>query len=208
MKGRISKTAVVDICLEGVAWAQNQYSDMSGGDWVCLAPEYFITSSIAQHLHQAEGSKFITIEHSAYDALDYAGAVGKGRLHGDIRSNGRFDLLLWWAKGFPRAVIEVKNRVFNKTQYESDLKRITAVLRRKKQESTIEFGAFVFYTATDNSSTKSAQDILEQRITTIQKNAQDIVGRAFIATLHTSEICVENKSGWFAGCILIVHKQN
>jgi len=197
--------AVVDICLEGVVSAQKQYCDMSGGYWVCWAPEYFITTSIAQSLYKAKGSKYVTIENDVYDALNYAGAVGKGRLHVDIRSGGRFDLLLWWAKGDPRAVIEVKNRVFNKTQYESDLKRITAVLKRKKQESTMEFGAFVFYTATDDSSTKNSHAILDQRILTIQKNAQDIVGNEFKASLHTSDILIDNESGWFAGCILVEH---
>ncbi|HHK8569002.1 TPA: hypothetical protein ACQYCS_004673 [Vibrio parahaemolyticus] len=82
MKGRISKLAVVDACLEGVVSAQYEYCDMSGGDWVCWAPEYFITTTIAQYLHQAKGNKYVTMESGAYDALDYAGAVGKGRLHG------------------------------------------------------------------------------------------------------------------------------
>ena len=205
MKGKISRLAVVDVCLDGVASAQNEYCNMSGGDWVCWAPEYFITTTIARCLHQAKGSKYVTIENGAYDALDYAGAVGKGRLHGDIRSNGRFDLLLWWAKGDPRAVIEVKNRVFNKTQYQSDLKRITGVLKRKKSQSSIEFGAFAFYTAADDSSSKRSHEILEQRIETIKNNAQEIVGDDFKATLHISDIVIEDTSSWFAGCILVEH---
>ncbi|MEI6893134.1 MAG: hypothetical protein V5789_00560 [Colwellia sp.] len=204
MTGLISKSSVVEECVNGVIAAQNQYCEISGGDWVCWAPEYFITSCIAQTLHSAKGSKFVTIENGAYDALEYAGAVGKGRLHKDIRVGGRFDLLLWWAKGDPRAIIEVKNRVFNKTQYESDLKRITAVLNRKRNDSTMEFGAFVFYTATDDSS-KSASAILDQRIITIQNNAQEIVGEKFKATLSTNEIVVEGESAWFAGCILVEH---
>lgn len=77
MKGRISKLAVVDVCLEGIASAQNEYFEMSGGDWVYWAPEYFITTTIARCLHQAKGSKYVTIENGAYDALDYAGAIGK-----------------------------------------------------------------------------------------------------------------------------------
>ncbi|MGF1836405.1 hypothetical protein [Photobacterium sanguinicancri] len=205
MKGRISKSVIVNECLDGVVSAQKQYEEMSGGDWVCWAPEYFITSCLAQSLNQMNGSKYVTIENGAYDALDYAGAVGKGRLHRDIRSSGRFDLLLWWAKGDPRAVIEVKNRVFNKTQYESDLKRITAVLKRKKQESSMEFGAFVFYSATDDSSTKNSYDILERRIQTIESNTKEIVGEDFCATLFTNDIEIEDESGWFAGCILVEH---
>ncbi|WP_432463446.1 hypothetical protein [Agarivorans sp. QJM3NY_33] len=206
MKGRISRLTIVDVCLEGVVLAQNEYCDMSGGDWVCWAPEYFITTTVARCLHQAKGNKYVTIENGAYDALDYAGAVGKGRIHRDIRSGGRFDLLLWWAKGAPRAVIEVKNRVFNKTQYESDLKRITGVLKRKKLQSSMEFGAFTFYSAADDSSTKRSHEILEQRIETIQNNAQVIVGDEFKATLYISDIVIEDASAWFAGCILVEHK--
>lgn len=178
---------------------------MSGGDWLCWAPEYFMTSHIAQALYNAQGSKYVTIENGAYSALSHAGAVGRGRLHSDIRSGGRFDLLLWWAKGDPRAIIEVKNSVFNKTQYKSDLKRITSVLERKRNESSIEFGIFAFYTATDDSSKRKSTAILEQRMTTIQNNAQSIVGNQFKTTLHTSNISIDNKSAWFAGCILVEH---
>lgn len=114
-------------------------------------------------------------------------------------------MLLWWAKGDPRAVIEVKNRGFNKTQYESDLKRITAVLNRKKANSTMEFEAFAFYTATDDSSTKHAIDTLKQRVLTIQQNAQDIIGNKFKATLYTNDIVVDDESAWFSDCIFVEH---
>ncbi|MBL0569190.1 hypothetical protein JD505_07860 [Aeromonas hydrophila] len=203
MKGRVSVPTVVSACIEGIANAQNQYVSMSGGDWVYWAPEYFITSSIAQSLHNASGKKYITIENGAYDALYYAGAIGQGRLHRDIRPSGRFDLLLWWAKGHPRAVIEVKNRVFNRSQYESDLKRIVAVISRKKDNSTMEFGAFAFYSATGDSPKKSSRNILEQRKKIIENNAKKIVGNQFKVTLHTSEIIVDDEHAWFAGCILI-----
>lgn len=205
MKGRVSVSTVVSACIEGITNAQNQYVSMSGGDWVYWAPEYFITSSIAQSLHNASGKKYITIENGAYDALYYAGAVGQGRLHRDIRPSGRFDLLLWWAKGHPRAVIEVKNRVFNKSQYESDLKRIAAVISRKKDSSTMEFGVFAFYSATKNSSSKCSHDILEQRKKIIKNNAKKIIGDQFKVTLHTSETIVDDEHAWLAGCILIEH---
>ncbi|MGR5240804.1 hypothetical protein ACPV36_07920 [Photobacterium damselae] len=206
MKGRVSKSVIIERCVKGVVSAQNQYEAMSGGNWVCWAPEYFITSCLAQSLHQIQGGKYVTIESGAYDALDYAGAIGKGKLHRDIRSNGRFDLLLWWAKGEPRAVIEVKNKVYTKTQYEADLRRITAVLKRKKQDSTMEFGALAFYSATDDSPERTALEKLEQRSSTIEINAKEIVGSDFCATLHRSKIKVKDKSAWFAGCILIEKK--
>jgi len=123
-KGPISKESIVSACVLGIQIAQTKYLKMSG-DWVCWAPEYFITSCIAQKISKQKGSKYVTLENSAYDALSEAGALGRGKLHKNIRSNGRFDILLWWGYGQPRAIIEVKNRVFNKTQYESDLKRIS-----------------------------------------------------------------------------------
>lgn len=205
LKGRVSVSTVVSACLEGITNAQNQYVSMSGGDWVYWAPEYFITSSIAQSLHNTSGRKYITIENGAYDALYCAGAVGQGRLHRDIRPSGRFDLLLWWAKRHPRAVIEVKNRVYNRSQYESDLKRIVAVINRKKDNSTMEFGIFAFYSATGNSSKKSSRDILEKRKENIENNAKKIIGKQFKVALHASEIIVDSKQAWFAGCILIQH---
>ncbi|MFB1077638.1 hypothetical protein [Photobacterium damselae] len=206
MKGRVPKSIVIERCIQEVMSAQNQYEAMSGGDWVCWVPEYFITSCLAQSLNKIQGGKYVTIDNEAYYALDYAVAVGQEWLHEDIRSNGCFDLLLWWAKGDPRAVIKVKNRVGNKTQYEADLKRITAVLKRKKQYFMMGFGTLVFYFATDNSSARTALEKLEQLRTIIEKNAKEMVGSDFRATLYQSKIKVEGKGAWFAGCILIEKK--
>ena len=39
----------------------------------------------------------------------------------DIREKGRVDILLWWANDTPRAIIEIKNQIYTKAQYEKDI---------------------------------------------------------------------------------------
>ena len=205
MSGPIPKENIAKACVSGIKSAQKQYENMSG-DWVYWAPEYFITSCIAQKLHQQKGNKYITIENSAYEALNEAGAIGRGRLHRDIRSNGRFDIILWWAKGDPRAVIEIKNRVFNRTQYEPDLKRIMGVLSRKSLKSSIQFGIFAFYMAANQSKKKSAMNIMQQRLLTIEANVSEILGRDFKYKVFFKSDH-DNESAWYAVSLLIEHNQ-
>ncbi|WP_027360760.1 hypothetical protein [Desulforegula conservatrix] len=202
-KGRISKSEIVSACQSGIVSAHQQYLNMSEY-WLWSAPEYFITSAIAQSLMSVNGNKYVTLENKAYDALYDANALGKGKLHSDIRSNGRFDILLWWAKGQPRAVIEVKNRVTNITQYEADIKRIKTVLNRKSIDSSIEFGLFSFFTLAQDSTTTTGTETLQSRFKTIKININEILGNEFSADLVSHiEYCNQEKASWAAATILI-----
>lgn len=204
-KGRIAKSEIINACLNGVISSHKQYFDMSGY-WLWSAPEYFITTIIAQNLFGIDGKKYVTLENNALDGLYDSNALGKGKLHRDIRSNGRFDLLFWWGYDQPRAVIEVKNRVTNKTQYEADIKRIKGVLNRKSEESTIEFGSFVFYTETldTKGNDKSSLKKIDIRIETIESNVADILGDQFqFETIKEPFYCPDEKAAWAAVCIVI-----
>ncbi len=211
MAGQMAKDDVIKACLQGVKNAQVQYVDMAG-EWISWGPEYFITTHIAQALHKATGSKFVTVENGARNALEAANATGRGRLHRDIRSEGRFDLLLWRANESPRAVIEVKNWVVSKSQYEPDLKRILEVLGRKSAANSISFGLFAFYTDADSSSKNAAVDIIDSRMELILKNAREIVGSKFKVSLSSRGIRSNSRmerdgdSAWAACCLLIEPK--
>jgi len=192
MPGPISINKIITACNQGIIQAHNNYKEMSGGSWLWYAPEYFITTFIALEIHKQPGAKRVIVEHGAKQALIDAGAAGKGKFHPNIRSNGRVDILLSWANGKPRGIIEVKNRIFNKSQYENDIKRIKHILLRKKQENSIQFGIFTFYTVTRDSSQRSADKNSDLRKETILENMKNILGYEFTVDIEHKKFTSES----------------
>lgn len=78
MSGPIKIQTIIDACNQGVHNAFHSHYKMSGGLSLWNAPEYFITSMIALELNSLEGNKYITLEHNIIDALENAGAKGRG----------------------------------------------------------------------------------------------------------------------------------
>ena len=107
MAGPLSIEDIVSAALKGIATAQKEYLAWSD-DWLWCAPEYFSTVYVAREIGKIASPKYITLENNAASAIEDAGAKGRGKLHSAIRPNGRFDILLWWGNGKPRAPIEVK----------------------------------------------------------------------------------------------------
>lgn len=196
MPGPIAARDIVAACNQGIKNAHELYVQMSGGDWLWNAPEYFLTTHIAIEIHKQPGTKRVICEHGTRKALIDAGALGKGKLHPDIRQNGRVDILIRRANGTPRGVIEVKNRVFNRSQYEGDMKRIGHILKRKSSDSSLDFGIFSFYTVTSDSSRGSAEQNSELRRDTIENNMANILGNDF--RLNMSHISFDVGDGWAA----------
>lgn len=172
----IAAHKIAHACNQGIQKAHENYVAMSGGDWLWSAPEYFLTTFIALEIHNQPGTKQVIVEHGTKKALKDAGALGKGRLHSDIRQNGRLDILIRRADGSPRGIVEVKNRLYNKTQYKSDLERISKILQRRADASTIEFGIFSFYTVTKKTARGTAQENSETRREKIKRNMAGILG--------------------------------
>ncbi|QBJ79592.1 hypothetical protein [Aquitalea sp. USM4] len=203
MAGPVAKNAIVQACLDGIENAQNSYNEMSGS-WVCWGPEYFITTEIARSLATLEGTKYITLENGTYAALTDANATGRGKFHPDIRIEGRVDIVLWWANGTPRAVIEVKNNVRNKSNYESDIKRIQTILARKRDQSSLKFGVFAFYTDFRAEDLDKANEQLTQRLSTIKSNVDKLLGPGFTAAIEHNEVKAPvNGWAWAAVCVVI-----
>jgi hypothetical protein len=203
MSGRVKTQLVVEACNAGIEKAYYTYLNMTGGHWLWYAPEYFITTMIALELHNVVGSKYITLENSTHDALSYSGAIGKGKLHQEIRANGRVDILLWWGNGSPRAIIEVKNRLYNINQYADDIKRIKGMLNRKVADSSLEFGIFSFYTESKNSEKNNAENSLDRKLKTIETNIADILGADFYFEFNTTATHSEDDNSWCAVSVLI-----
>lgn len=203
MPAQISMDSIVETALTGVSKAQKKYVEWSGGQWLWQAPEYILTTYVAEELGKLTGAKYITLENGAKSALTDAGAAGKGRLHSAIRVNGRFDILFWWGDDRPRAVIELKNQISNiDAETKKDLKRISEVLKRKSEDSSFQFGLSVFYTSAKNNSTFLAKEIIEKRLKNIVNEAREILPKNTIK-LYSKKVCTEDDSAWVSAALLI-----
>lgn len=207
MPRQIPILSITKAILNGFTEAQQTYEQMSGGYWLWQAPEYFITSIIAKNILNIDGAKYITLEHGSSSAIENAGAKGPGRLPKDIREKGKVDILLWWGDQTPRAIIEVKNQIYSKDQYEKDIKRIKSFLARNSSESSLQFGVFAFYESAFSSKNKTATEKIDDRISNIFNNSKSILGLDFEKKLITTDIYEElADNAWRAACILIKQK--
>jgi hypothetical protein len=202
----ISMPTIINAILQGFVEAQQSYEDMSGGFWLWNAPEYFITSTVAKNIYAIDGGKYLTLEHGSTDAIKDAGAKGRGRLPKDIREKGRVDVLLWWANSTPRAIIEIKNQIYSKDQYEKDIKRIKSFLGRNSVDSSLQFGVFAFYESAFNGVRKTAKEKIEGRIDRILDNSKLILGENFDVKLYVTDMHEESENAWQAACLFIKFK--
>lgn len=208
MPRQISTPSTIKAILDGFTEAHESYKEWSGGLWLWEAPEYLISSTVARKISEVDAKKYITLEYDVRSTLEFAGAKGRGRVHKDIRHNGRVDILLWSGEddpeeSRPRAVIEIKNKIQSSDQYEKDIKRLTAFLNRKKELSSIEFAAFAFYYSDDNGQRKTAYDKVKDKIDRIYNHSLEIAGDSVSITRKTTPITLLEDGAWAATCFLI-----
>lgn len=202
MAGNIAIEEVVKAALIGIGQAQTQYSKWSGGDWLWRGHEYVSTVFLAKELGDLQGAKYVTVENSASGAIVDAGARGRGKLHHKIRGDGRFDLLLWWGDGTPRAPIEVKLQVTGISKITADLHRIEKALIRKQNESSLQFGMLVFYSSSQNGSRLTAIQKLESRLSSIKGAAKELIKDCSIELIN-NQIQIDGDSAWVAAAIVL-----
>jgi len=202
MPAQIPVDTIISKILDGIVQAQKDYVEWSG-DWLWNAPEYMLNIYIAQKIVKIDGAKYLTLENSAKSAMDDAGAVGKGKLHSNIRANGRFDALLWWGGYKPRAVIEVKNQIRNVNNIKDDLLRISKVLQRKSEDSSFQFGVVAYYTSCRDNKKFTAKELLEKRIDNIFIDAVDLLKDECEVIPYSKSIRVEDDSAWIAAALLV-----
>ena len=165
--GTISKKDIVNASLSGIEKSYIEYMEWSYDEWLWRAPEYLLTVNIAKELWSLDGPKYITLEDNVKKTLKLAKAKIKGGLSKGMRANGRADIILWWgSKGTPRAIIEVKHRVYKFANIQEDLDRIIELLKKK---SDLQFAISTFYI--DNN--YSNGNIAEKLTTKILKLFED-----------------------------------
>ncbi len=203
MPRSISIENIAKAVIKGIQNAQKSYVNLTGGLWVWQGPEYFITVKIAEAITKLKGSKYITLENSAKFALQDAGGIGRGRLPVDIRSSGKMDILLWWAKDEPRAIIEVKSQRLSKENYRKDIKRIKQFLLKGKENNSMQFGIFAYYDSANDGNKKSAKSKLNERKKHIAEDIKSMLDNKLTLKPYSSRIKEEKESAWIAVCFVI-----
>ena len=203
MGHEISKDRCAEAVIKGIEKAQKKYEKWSGGDWLWAASEYKITVHVAEALANIDGAKFVTLEHSGLDAMEVAAAVVPGPKPKKARLRGRFDILFWWGDETPRAIVEIKNQPNGSEQCSKDFHRICEVLKMNKEESSLQFGLFGFYTSATSGDRKSAEEKIEDKFCSIKELAKTCTGSTCKIKLFKSKIhCYEGNDAWAAGCLL------
>ena len=203
MGRQISQKRIIDATLAGVEKAQRFYEDASGDNWLWEGPEYLLVVHVAKALHKLEGAKYCTLESNVHATLKDAQAVTLGAPPKRLRHKGRFDLVLWWGNGAPRAAFEFKNQVYSYAQIAHDVARIEGVVERNAESSSFQFGAIVFYTSCLESTRNSAGDKLNARVDHLYKELKTHVSAKAITDLHKGKIHTEGDSAWCAVCITL-----
>ncbi|WP_421705334.1 hypothetical protein [Alloalcanivorax xenomutans] len=203
MPKQVPRKAIVDAVVLGISNAQYDYEKLSGGDWVWMAAEYWITTYVAKEIEKIPGKKLVTIESSVKKTIKDAGGSRVGRPAGAARLGGRFDLVLWYASGYPRAVIEIKSQSSIDAVLK-DVDRIQSVLKRRSSLSTLKFGIIGYYFSSRPLKTKSGKEKVTSQIEAL---IREVKGRVYTGTKVVptiSSIQVEESGDAWAACAILI----
>ena len=191
---------VANKTLAGISKAQKEYEDWTGGCWLWEAPEYVVTTYIAKQISTIDRPFYLTLENKVRDGLKDAGG-GKGRPRKDLRFNGKFDILLWWANGTPRAIMEVKNQVPGFSKIKDDVSRISAALKR---QNTIRCGFIAYYTSLTDGERKPAKNRVETRVDRVEADVKVFTNKnALRLKRYSRKVVKDEDSAWTAEVLKI-----
>lgn len=202
MPGPVSREHALDAILKGIKKANADYYAMSGS-WIWDGPEYWITTYVARSLWKKFGDSNVVCEGGSKATLKDAGQkVGRPPL---LVMNKRYDIVLYFQNGSPRAVIEVKNDQ-PKGEVLKDVKRVVAALNAAK----LRFAAVAYYCCYSNESEgqKAVREKINGYADRIEDGAAEIVGKKYTTKHSKRYVSVEGNDAWLAGCILIERKQS
>ena len=189
---------VLRMTLRGIARAHKDYEAWTGGDWLWRAPEYMATVYVAREICKTKDhGYYLTLEYSARQTVSDAGGIGKGRVSPESRLDGKFDIVLYWADGSPRIVIELKKQVSNFKQLEKDSYRICNALRNPSNK--VRRGLIAFYTSWKDTRDADARDRIAEILNRVQHDAEECLKNrrpVVNASMHRGRIRVDGNSAW------------
>lgn len=173
----------------GIIKAHENYEDMAGIS-LYYAPEYLVTVSIANKI-KSLGECWVTLEGNVDETIRLSGSKRTGRPRSTIRKDGRFDVVLWFANGVPRAVIEVKHPLYLPTDaFRKDILRMRDVLvSNRKAGGSIEFCSLGFWMDAENPQRKhqSPEHRIQERYDRLVEEAKTLVSKESDITVRLSE---------------------
>lgn len=134
--------------LKGSRTACEKYRAMVGSSYP--PPEFFVQSVIALEL--AKHFPYVALEATARGLREEAG-ISSGRIPRDSPS-GRVDIVVYWKKGDPRALIEVK-RAWENAKCNLDARRLKSFVDHSS--SRIRSGFLVVYADARKAETVTAR---------------------------------------------------
>ena len=162
---------VIEKTIDGISKAHKDSEYWSGvTNYLSWAPEYLTTTYIAREISTIRRPHYLTLENNVRKAIKQAGGNRPGRPPKDLRTTGRFDIVLWWVKPSPRAVIEVKRQPDGFSTLRDDVARICSTL---KTETDIRYGLMTYYISFGTGPQKCAIDRLRDRVEGISEDARD-----------------------------------
>jgi hypothetical protein len=203
MSKAVSKKKILKESVEGVKIAWKEYYEISGGEWLWSAPEYYITVKVFESLSKLK-PLMLTLEDKFGDIIEYANAKYPGKYPKEIRFACKPDIIIWWANGTPRGIIEVKNvRNNDLNPIRKDISKIIKLLNsvKKVPSSTLQFGMILAYTDYFDEDGK-AKDKVEKRLNNILDICKQETNFHFMPNIFVKEE-KEEKSAWgVIGCII------
>lgn len=164
---------VVGRTIKGIQKAHRDYYELSGGNWLWQAPEYLSTTYIFREIARITNRPFfITLEKNVRETIEDAGGLKPGRPRKLLRLDGRYDIVLWWGNGTPRAVIEVKSQVSGFSGISDDVERLCATLNGGG--NGIRCGLIAYHGSFERGDRKTARERLKDRLASIANGAKDI----------------------------------
>lgn len=205
----ISGLDLVKGMISGGEEAVTAFSHLSGGEWFDEAPEYFLTSAVAQSAGRYESTNAL-LEVNVDSTRREAGASRRGRAASHERRNGRFDVVVYWANGTPRAAVEVKSPIGSASEnlIAPDIDRLSSSLAVSK-ESSLQFGVFLFYASVSQPQRKheSSEHRLQELLDRIEQKAKErATSHGANAIPVRGSIHTEGEEGaWVISSVVIVH---
>ncbi|MDE0387629.1 MAG: hypothetical protein OXI75_02915 [Rhodospirillales bacterium] len=179
MPASVSRDEFAQKTSMGMYKAQKAYEKWSGGLWAWNAPEYLLTTYIAQEISKIKDKPFyLTLEQHVGESLEAAGASEV-----DVKDTGKqkFDIMVWWGGDAPRGIIEVKKQVNSfdggATGYGGIRKDVERIIKSLEATSRLQFGLLAYYTSCKfgERPRQSAETRIRNRANSISSGARKFV---------------------------------
>lgn len=200
---------LVNALISGGEKAFRNFYRLSNGAWLDHAPEYFLTTHAAGAFHGSEKTS-AWLEASVFETRAEAAAINRGRPHAEERRNGRYDIVLYWANGTPRAAIEVKSPLWyaDSSRLKPDFSRLCKTLGAAA-DSTFQFCVFLYYASVaepERTHSSARERMLEtvNRINTHASESAQAHGLAMIPITGRIHCSTKKEGAWVLGADVFV----